>query len=124
MIGYVTIGTNDLGRSVPFYDAVLSVLGASQLYATERMAAWSTSKTAPVLMVTLPHDNSSATIGNGVMVALAAGSREIVDAVYRKAVELGAADEGPPGPRGASGFYAGYFRDLDGNKLNVFISGS
>lgn len=58
------------------------------------------------------------------MVALAAGSREIVDAVHRKALELGATDEGPPGPRGTSGFYAGYFRDLDGNKLNVFISGS
>lgn len=59
MIGYVTIGTNDLVRAVPFYDAVLSALGASQLYATERMAAWGTSKTAPVLMVTLPHDRSS-----------------------------------------------------------------
>lgn len=126
MIGYVTIGTNDLSRAMSFYDTVLSELGASQLYATDRMAAWGTSKTGPLLMVTLPHDENSATVGNGVMVALAAKNREVVDAAYRKAVASGAIDEGPPGPpgpRGTSGFYAGYFRDLDGNKLNVFISG-
>ena len=123
MIGYVTIGTNDLARAVSFYDAVLSELGASRLYATDRMAAWGTSKSAPALMVTLPYDENTATVGNGVMVALAAKNREAVDAVYNKAVELGAKDEGPLGPRGASGFYAGYFRDLDGNKLNVFTSG-
>jgi hypothetical protein len=108
---------------VSFYDTVLSELGASQLYSTDRMAAWGTSKNGPVLMVTLPYDENSATVGNGVMVALAAKNGEVVDAVYRKAVDLGATDEGPPGPRGTSGFYAGYFRDLDGNKLNVFISG-
>jgi predicted lactoylglutathione lyase len=73
-------------------------------------------------MVTLPYDDNTATAGNGVMMALAAKNREAVGAVYRKAVELGATDEGAPGPRGTSGFYAGYFRDLDGNKLNVFIS--
>ena len=87
------------------------------------MAAWGAGKNGPVLMVTLPYDENSATVGNGVMVALAAKNREIVDAVYKKAVELGATDEGPPGPRGTSGFYAGYFRDLDSNKLNVFIWG-
>lgn len=123
MIGYVTIGTNDLSRAVSFYDAVLSELGASQHYSTNRMAAWGTSKSEPLLVVTLPYDENSATVGNGVMVALAAKNRAVVDAVYRRALELGATDEGPPGPRGTSGFYVGYFRDLDGNKLNVFISG-
>ena len=97
MIGYVTIGTNDLGRAVSFYDTVLSELGASQLYSTDRMAAWGTSKNGPVLMVTLPYDENSAIVGNGVMVALTAKNREVVDAVYRKAVELGATDKGPPG---------------------------
>ena len=49
-------------------------------------------------------------------------SREKVHQVYDKAIELGARDEGPAGPR-MEGFYAGYFRDLDGNKLNVFCTG-
>jgi predicted lactoylglutathione lyase len=70
-----------------------------------------------------PYDGKPATVGNGVMVALAAGSRDNVDALYRKAMELGGKDEGPPGPRGHSGFYAAYFRDLDGNKLNAFCVG-
>ena len=53
------------------------------------------------------------------MVALVVDSNDKVDRIYAKALELGATDEGPAGPRGDT-FYAGYFRDLDGNKLNVF----
>lgn len=123
MIGYVTIGTNDLARARAFYDAVLSLLGAKLLYATDTMVAWGTSKDGPTLMVTLPYDGATATVGNGGMVALSGKDRATVDAVYAKAIELGARDEGPPGPRGTSGFYAGYFRDLDGNKLNAYVAG-
>jgi predicted lactoylglutathione lyase len=75
-----------------------------------------------MLCVIKPFDKKPATVGNGVMVALAARSKEQVDAVHRKALELGGKDEGAPGPRG-DGFYAGYFRDLDGNKLNAFFMG-
>jgi predicted lactoylglutathione lyase len=71
------------------------------------------------LSVTKPHNGEPATVGNGVMVALAMNSPEKVDAIHAKALELGATDEGAPGPRGEQ-FYAGYFRDLDGNKLNAF----
>lgn len=74
----------------------------------------------PGLAITKPFDGNSATVGNGVMVALAVKTPEQVDALYAKAIELGATDEGPSGPRGDGGFYAGYFRDLDGNKLNFF----
>ena len=67
-------------------------------------------------------DGKPATVGNGMMVALAASSKEQVDAIYKKALELGGTDEGKPGPRGGN-FYAAYFRDLDGNKLNAFFMG-
>jgi predicted lactoylglutathione lyase len=70
-----------------------------------------------------PYDGKAATVGNGVMVALAAESRDQVDRVYRQAIDLGAKDEGPAGPRGDGGYYAGYFRDLEGNKLSVFFEG-
>jgi len=72
--------------------------------------------------VTLPFDKKPASVGNGVMVALGVESPAQVDALHRKALQLGATDEGAPGPRG-EGFYAGYFRDLDGNKLNFFVAG-
>lgn len=125
MIGYVTLGTNDLARAAAFYDALLAELGARRVMDLGSFIAWSTAgPDAPVtaLCVTKPFDEKAASVGNGVMIALAAGSREKVDALYRKALELGATDEGPPGPRGDN-FYAGYFRDPDGNKLNAFFMG-
>jgi len=122
MIGYVTLGTNDLERAAQFYDALLKEIGASRFMDTDQFIAWAISPDKPALSLTKAFDGKPATVGNGVMVALAMRSPEQVDAFYKKAIELGATDEGPPGPRG-SGFYAGYFRDPDGNKLNAFCMG-
>jgi len=122
MIGYVTLGTNDLERGARFYDALLAELGAKRIMEFERGIAWGTSMSAPGLGLMQPFDGKAATVGNGVMVALAVDSKDKVDRIYRKALELGGTDEGPAGPRG-DGFYAGYFRDVDGNKLNVFCMG-
>lgn len=119
MIGYVTLGTNHLERAARFYDALLGELGATRLMQSERTIIWAVKPNAPALGVTLPFDGQPATVGNGVMVALAVDSPAKVDALHKKAVELGGKDEGAPGPRG-QGFYGGYFRDLDGNKLNFF----
>ena len=123
MIGYVLVGSNDLKRAAAFYDALLAELGARRTWESERGIAWSVSDSEPSLGIIKPYDGKPATVGNGVMVALAAGSRGQVDRVYRKAIELGGTDEGAAGPRGDGGFYAGYFRDLEGNKLSVFCEG-
>ncbi len=120
MIGYVTLGTNDLERAAKFYDALLDVLNAKRMMEEPTFIAWATTQDAPSIAVTKPFDEQSATIGNGVMVALTADSPEQVNAIHARAIELGATDEGAPGPRGEGGFYAGYFRDPDGNKLNAF----
>jgi predicted lactoylglutathione lyase len=122
MIGYVTLGTNDIASAARFYDQLLAEIGAKRFMETETFIAWATSPQAPALSVIKPADGNAATVGNGVMVAIAMDSRDKVDAFYRKAIELGAKDEGPPGPRGDN-FYAGYFRDPDGNKLNAFFIG-
>ncbi len=122
MIGYVTLGTNNIERAAQFYDPLLSELGAKRFMDTDTFIAWVASPKGAALSVTKPFDGNPPTVGNGVMVALRMESNEKVDALYRKAIELGAKDEGAPGPRGA-GFYAGYFRDPDGNKLNAFCMG-
>ena len=122
MIGYVTLGTNDIARASAFYDQLLAEIGAKRFMETDTFIAWAVAPDAPALSVTKPFDGKKATVGNGVMVALAMDSREKVDALHRKALELGGTDEGAPGPRGDA-FYAGYFRDLDGNKLNAFVMG-
>jgi len=122
MIGYVTLGTNDIKRAATFYDELLALFGAKRAMEMETFIAWAKAPNTPMVSVIKPFDKKPATVGNGVMVALAASSKDQVNAVHAKALALGGKDEGAPGPRG-DGFYAGYFRDLDGNKLNVFYMG-
>ncbi len=120
MIGYVCLGTNDLARATKYYDALLGELGAKRFMDYETFKVWGTGKGKPGLALTKPYDGKPATVGNGVMVALQCKDRAQVDRVYQLARSMGAQDEGPPGERFA-GFYAGYFRDPDGNKLNAFV---
>ena len=120
MIGYVTLGTNDIERAAVFYDALLGDLGAGRFMEMDGFIAWAVSPGTPAVAVIHPADGNPATVGNGVMVALLVDTPEKVDAIHKHALELGGKDEGAPGPRGDGGFYGGYFRDLDGNKLNAF----
>jgi catechol 2,3-dioxygenase-like lactoylglutathione lyase family enzyme len=122
MIGYVTVGTNDLTRAAAFYDALLGELGAKRFMESDAFVAWAVRPDLPGFGVTKPFDKQAATVGNGVMVALVVDSEAKVNSLHRKALQLGGKDEGAPGKR-SENFYAGYFRDLDGNKLNIFVGG-
>jgi catechol 2,3-dioxygenase-like lactoylglutathione lyase family enzyme len=119
MIGYVTLGTNDLDKAAAFYDNLLAEMGAGRFMEEEQFIAWATEPGKPALSLTKPYDGNPAKVGNGTMVALVVDSTDLVDRIYHKAIELGGTCEGPAGLR-MEGFYAGYFRDLDGNKLGVF----
>jgi predicted lactoylglutathione lyase len=121
MIGYITFGTNNLSQASEFYDALLAEVGAVRALQEDHFVTWISGEGTPMLGLIQPFDGQAATVGNGVMVALVAESREQVDRLYQKAMELGAVDEGLPGER-QPGFYAGYFRDLDGNKLAIYIT--
>ena len=124
MIGYVTLGTNDLPRAVAYYDALFDFINVGRfMEIDDYFVAWAPSPEAPALSITIPFNKEKATVGNGVMVALFMETPEKVDAFYKKAIELGGTDEGAPGFRPAEeskGYYGAYFRDLDGNKLNAF----
>lgn len=120
MIGYVTLGTNDLARAAVFYDALAAELDTPRMMDFDGFIAWGKPGGAAGIGLTKPHDGNPASVGNGVMVALEAKDKEQVDRLYALALAHGGTCEGPPGPRGDS-FYAGYFRDPDGNKLNAFI---
>lgn len=123
MIGYVTLGSNDFEAGLKFYDELLAVYGASRLMELEEgFVLWGKSFDEAGLALSKPYNQQPATVGNGVMAAIRADSKAMVDAIHAKALALGGADEGAPGDRG-DGFYAGYFRDLDGNKLNAFFIG-
>ena len=120
MIGYVTLGTNDLPRAAEFYDKIAAVMDTPRMMEEETFIAWGKMEGPAGIGLTKPYDGEAATVGNGVMVALLARDTAHVDEIYRTALEAGGTDEGAPGPRGEGGFYAAYFRDPDGNKLNAF----
>ncbi len=119
MIGYVTLGTNDIAKAAKFYDELLAEIGAKRTMDFDSFIVWGMNPQAPSISIIKPYDGNPATVGNGVMVALAMGKPEQVQALHAKALELGSKDEGAPGAR-SDNFYAAYFRDLDGNKLNAF----
>lgn len=120
MIGYVTLGTNDLERAAEFYDKVAAAMDMPRMMEEDSFIAWGKMDGGAGIAATKPFNGEPATVGNGVMVALLAKDPAQVDAIYKAALEAGGSDEGVPGPRGEAGFYAAYFRDLDGNKLNAF----
>ncbi|MCC6924466.1 VOC family protein [Novosphingobium sp.] len=122
MIGYVTVGTNDLPRAAKFYDAIAAEMGTGRMMEFETFIAWGTPGGGCGIAATKPFDGQQATVGNGVMVAIEARDQDQVQRLYDLALANGGSDEGAPGPRG-DGFYAGYFRDPDGNKLNAFVMG-
>lgn len=126
MIGYVILGTNDVARARLFYDALLAEMGVTRMMEFgARGSAWAAAMDKPMLCIMTPYDGKPATVGNGVMAGIAVESRATVDRMHKKALELGGTDEGAPGLRGegGEGFYAAYFRDLDGNKLDVYCYG-
>lgn len=123
MLGYVTLGTNQYETAAKFYDELFAVCGAQRMMELdEGFILWGTSLEAAAIALSKPYNGKPATVGNGGMAAIRAESKDQVNAIYNKAIELGGTDEGAPGDRG-DGFYAGYFRDLDGNKLNAFFLG-
>jgi predicted lactoylglutathione lyase len=122
MIGYVTLGTKDIAKAAVFYDAIAAELETPRMMEYETFIAWGKPDGGAGIGITKPFDGNVATVGNGVMVALQAKDKEQVHRLHDIALANGGSCEGPPGPRG-EGFYAGYFRDPDGNKLNAFIMG-
>jgi catechol 2,3-dioxygenase-like lactoylglutathione lyase family enzyme len=117
-LGYVCLGTNDFDRACAFYDALTAELGGKRLFPTPHGQMYRLGSGA-MIMVTRPYDEKQANPGNGTMLAINVDAQEDVPRIYEKAISLGAACDGKPGPRGAFGDFA-YFRDLDGNKIAVF----
>ncbi len=117
MIGYVSVGTNDIKRAAAYYDKLLTEMGAKRIMDFGTFMVWGTGKGKAAFALAEPYNKMPATVGNGVMVAFDVGEPAKVDAMYKKALELGGKDEGPPGDRGDN-YYGAYFRDLDGNKIN------
>lgn len=125
MIGYVTLGTNDLQGNAGFYDAIAKEMSVGRMMDFDTFIAWGAWDGGAGVALTKPYDGNAASVGNGTMVALQAKDPKQVGRLYDIALANGGSDEGAPGPRGepdaqGNAFYAAYFRDREGNKLNAF----
>ena len=120
MIGYITIGTNDIEKSAAFYDALFESIGVGRFMEEDSFIVWAQSPETPGFSIIKPYDGNPATVGNGVMIALSLENPQQVADFHTKALSLGGSDEGAPDFRGDGSFYIGYFRDLDGNKISAF----
>lgn len=118
MLAYVTLGSNNTEKALEFYDAVFGEMGIKRVFDNNRLYFYSAGPGQAMLAIGGTYDEQEATCGNGVMPAIAAADKETVDRVHKKALEMGATDDGAPGPR-VPGFYGAYFRDLDGHKICV-----
>ncbi len=119
MIGYTTIGSKDLNKAVAFYDELFALVGGKRVMEMDRIKFYGTESGGAMLAVCTPADEGEQSVGNGQMVAIPGGSIEGANALYKKAIELGATCGGEPGQR-FDFFYGGYVFDLDGNKLCFF----
>jgi catechol 2,3-dioxygenase-like lactoylglutathione lyase family enzyme len=118
MIINICFGTNDLVRGTKFYDAIAAELGLTRYMETEQAIGWRHPDMGIGFAITRPFDGEAATVGNGVMATIGAKDRDQVNRVHALALASGGSDEGAPGVR-ANGFYVAYFRDPDGNKINI-----
>ena len=129
MIGYVTIGVNDVEASAEFYDVALAPLGYARTFKQNGWAGYGPGGKSgdDLLMIYLatPHDKNQASFGNGSMLAFKAKDRAGVEAFHKAALKAGGKDEGAPGVRGESKpeWYGAYVRDPVGNKLCAFFKG-
>lgn len=119
MLGYCTLGTNDLKASAKFYEPIARILGHSRMMESDRVVMWGTPGKGAMFCVIRPADEKEATVGNGSMFGFHADSEEQVNQIYEHALANGGSDEGPPGPRSPE-FYGAYFRDPAGNKLLAY----
>lgn len=117
---HAVLGTNDLPKSVGFYDATLRTLGLKnlgpfgdngRLYGAQ----------SPEFIVTRPSNGEPATQANGGTLGFAAPTRDAVRAFHAAGLEAGGTDAGQPGPRTFTPTaYAAYLRDPAGNKICAY----
>lgn len=121
MFSHTSLGTNDLEKAETFYEAILPALGGKKFFSNERTVFWEFAETQTKFSVFLPFNGEPATVGNGSMVAFSMKTNEDIDNLHAQALSLGATSDGDPGERGEGQYYAAYFRDLDGNKIGIFV---
>ncbi len=129
MIGYITVGADDIPLAERFYSAFLPSLGYGLEVSDEGLsyglaATGGQPHAPPDFYVKPPFDRQAASAGNGAMVAFAVPTQALVRALHAAAIAAGGRNEGAPGFRAdySAHFYVGYLRDPQGNKVALYCN--
>jgi len=118
--GHIDLRVRDLAPAHDFYEALLPALGFTERYHGERWKVWATPDALPWAAY-FGITESAEQVPNENRIAFAVGSREDVERIAAVARAGGALDltgpkEMPYGP----GYYAIFFADPSGNRLEVY----
>lgn len=119
MLHHVSLPVANLERSTRLYDAALEALGYRRVSSSPGFAGYGLEDGKDKLA--LMQVDTPVAAGRGAHLALAAPSRDAVDAFHRAAVLHGARDNGEPGLRLHYGpnYYAAFIIDPDGHRLEA-----
>jgi uncharacterized glyoxalase superfamily protein PhnB/catechol 2,3-dioxygenase-like lactoylglutathione lyase family enzyme len=123
MLHHLSLPVVDLERAAALYDVALAALGYRRVLDAPGFAGYGVEDGRDKLA--LKQTARSEAAGPGFHLALAAPSREAVDAFHAAALLHGATDNGRPGlrPHYGPGYYAAFIIDLDGHRIEAVHSG-
>lgn len=124
-VNHLALTVSDRSKSEPFYDAVLQFMGYQQVEKNSELTMW-WSKNAGAIVISTAHPDSAHKSHDRYSpglhhLAFNADSREQVDSLYQLVLDIGAAVLDPPAEYNcyAPGYYAVFFTDPDGIKLEL-----
>jgi len=119
--GHIDLRVSDLNAAASFYDALLPALGFTNRYHGEQWKVWATAEPPPeTAYFALVESGGHAANENRIAFSVGAVSlKNHIAAVARGAgaTELSGAKPMPYGP----GYYAVFFADPSGNRLEVYV---
>ncbi len=121
MIDHVSVAVSDLDVSARFYERALSPLGLARLVVRPGTVGFG--KAYPEFWINLRGGRAASAPGDGAHVAIRTRTAAAVDAFHAAALAAGGASDGAPGLRpqhgDGAGYYAAFFRDPDGNRIEA-----
>jgi catechol 2,3-dioxygenase-like lactoylglutathione lyase family enzyme len=119
--GHIDLRVSDIDAAVGFYEALLPALGFTEKYHSEAWKSWATTDPLP-LTEYFAITEEQAHVANDNRIAFCVESPAEVDRLAEVARQAGAAElSGPkPMPYGPR-YYAVFFADPSGNRLEVYV---
>jgi catechol 2,3-dioxygenase-like lactoylglutathione lyase family enzyme len=119
--GHIDLRVADIGAALAFYDLLLPALGFTERHHGEEWKGWSTTDPLPSTSY-FAITEEAAHVPNGNRIAFWVESAAEVDRIAEVARRAGAVDmSGPKAMPYGPGYYAAYFADPSGNRIEIYV---